>query len=155
PTTRRSMPAPSPMTESASNREVSDRVRETRGFPISTPRATPHTRAAEEESRPRSEAPRPAASRMPGSTGTPDGAAFAPCLDSAAPLVVSPLLIGSGELHAVSPRRTTALWGRPISLMQSPGSQPRMSLTRGRAPPATGWSGGRATTYLYPVRDEA
>ena len=33
--------------------------------------------------------------------------------------------------------------------------QPRTSRTRGRAAPLTGCAGGRATTYLYPVRDEA
>src|SRR6516162_5317479 len=94
------MPAPRPMTESASSWEVSDRVLDRRGFPTSVPRATPDTSAAEEESRPRSEAARPAASRTPESTRTPDGGDFAFSLESASSLVVSAIPIDSGELHA-------------------------------------------------------
>ena len=48
---------------------------------------------------------------------------------------------------------------RPTSGARTSGSpercQPRTRRTRGRRPPVTGCAGGRATTYLYPVREEA
>ena len=67
------------------------------------------------------------------------------------------LLAGVGLLVAspATPEARVCARTPPISAARTtgrPDAQPRTSRTRGRAPPLAGCAGGRATTYLYPVR---